>query len=58
MLECETHFLVENQSLETDIIKMISGDFPVCTVGRNPPADGGDIGSIPGLGIFHMSQSV
>ena len=32
-------------------------DFPDGTVDRNPPANAGDRGSIPGLGRFHMLWS-
>ena len=32
-------------------------DFPGGTVGKNPPANAGDTGSIPGPGRFHMVQS-
>ena len=32
-------------------------DFPGGTVVKNPPANAGDRGSIPGLGRSHMSQS-
>ena len=32
-------------------------DFPGDTVGKNPPANAGDMGSIPGLGRFHMPRS-
>ena len=31
--------------------------FPGDLVFKNPPANAGDIGSIPGLGRFHMPQS-
>ena len=31
-------------------------DFPGCTRGKNPPANAGDIGSIPGPGRLHMPQ--
>ena len=34
-----------------------SGDFPGGTVVKNPPANEGDTGSIPGLGRSHMPQS-
>ena len=33
------------------------GDFPEGTVDRNPPANEGDRGSIPGLGRSHMPRS-
>ena len=29
-------------------------DFPGGTVDKDPPADAGDTGSIPGLGRFHV----
>ena len=32
-------------------------DFPGGTVVKNPPANAGDTGSIPGLGRFHVPQS-
>ena len=32
-------------------------DFPGDTVDENPPANAGDMGSIPGLGRSHMPQS-
>ena len=32
-------------------------DFPGGTVNKNPPANAGDMGSIPGLGRFHVPQS-
>ena len=30
------------------------GDFPGGLVVKNPPANSGDIGSIPDLGTYHM----
>ena len=33
------------------------GDFPSGAVVKNPPANAGDRGSIPGLGRSHMPQS-
>ena len=32
-------------------------DFPGGPVVKNPPANAGDMGSIPGLGRFHMPWS-
>ena len=32
-------------------------DFPGGTVGKNPPANAGDTGLIPGLRRFHMPQN-
>ena len=40
-------------SLLPYIIKFIF-DFPGGTVDKNPPANAGDLGSIPGLGRSHM----
>lgn len=34
--------------------KKVKGDFPGCPVFGNLPVNGGDIGSIPGLGRLHM----
>ena len=31
-------------------------DIPGGTVDKNPPANAGDMGLIPGLGSFHMPQ--
>ena len=33
------------------------GTYPGGTVVKNPPANAGDTGSIPGLGKSHMPQS-
>ena len=32
-------------------------DFPRGTMDKNPPANAGDVGSIPGLRRFHLPQS-
>ena len=37
--------------------EIITGDFSGGTVGKNLPAKGGNMGSIPGLGRFHMTWS-
>ena len=37
--------------------KIVLGDFPSGSVVRNPPANAGDIGSIPGPEDSHMPQS-
>ena len=37
--------------------RTISRDFPGGTVVKNPPANAGDTGSIPGPGRSHMLQS-
>ena len=39
-------------------LKQITKDFPGDTMDRNPPANAGDMGSIPALGKFHMPQSM
>jgi len=36
------------------ILKMHSRGFPTGPVVKNPPANGGDTGSIPGPGKFHV----
>ena len=38
-------------------LKNERGDFPGGTVVKNLPANAGDMGSIPGLGRFHMPRS-
>ena len=44
-----THIDVQNH--------MACMDFPGGTVVKNPPANAGDVGSIPGLGRSHMPRS-
>ena len=39
------------------ILKYIRLGFPGGTVVENPPADAGDMGSIPALGSPHMPQT-
>ena len=38
-------------------LKSSAPDFPGGAVVKNPPANAGDTGSIPGLGRSHMPQS-
>ena len=38
-------------------VNIMVWDFPGGTVDKNPPANAGDTGSIPGLGRFHMLWS-
>ena len=38
------------------LIKNVFTDFLGGTAGKNLPANAGDVGSIPGLRRFHMSQ--
>ena len=40
-----------------EAVKTVGGDFPGGPVVRNPPANAGDIGSIPGPGRFHMPSN-
>ena len=40
--------------VHTAIKSVAVNDFPHGAVDRNPPANAGDTGSIPGLGRFHM----
>ena len=42
---------------ETNKQKNIGRDFPVGAVVKNPPANAGDTGSIPGPGRSHMPCS-
>ena len=37
--------------------KLVPGGFPGGSVVKNPPANAGDMGLIPGLGRSHMLQS-
>ena len=39
------------------LIKVWERDFPGGTVVKNPPANAGDTGSIPGLGRSHVPWS-
>ena len=41
-------------TLFLSLIKYIFRDFPGGAVVKNPPANAGDMGSIPGLGRSHM----
>ena len=45
------------QHVHTAIFIMDNQDFPGGTVGKNLPASAGDMGLIPGPGIFHMPRS-
>ena len=40
-----------------EYIEVDKGDFPGGLVVENPPANAGNIGSIPALGRSHMPQS-
>ena len=39
------------------LVKKCNEDFPGGTVGKNPLANAGDTGLIPGPGRFHMPRS-
>ena len=43
--------------LEVCFVKSYSQDFPGSPVVKNPPANAGDMGLIPGLGRLHMRWS-
>ena len=43
--------------LHTAIKSVAVNYFPRGAVDRNPPANVGDTGSIPGLGRFHMQRA-
>ena len=38
-------------------LALLSWDFPARTVGKNPPANAGDMGSVPDPGRCHMPWS-
>ena len=45
------------KELKETMSKELKRDFPGGTVVKNPPANAGDTGSIPGLGRSHMLRS-
>ena len=52
--------LVWDSSLGCNFVKVTPGaeaSYPGGTVDKNPPANGGDMGLIPGPGRFHMPWS-
>ena len=52
-----TFSLVVLLNLSDSSIEKLIRDFPGGTVVKNPPANAGDMDSIPGLGRTHMPQS-
>ena len=51
----------ERSTLITNLIlykKRSTSNFPGGAAAEKPPANAGDMGSIPGLGRFHMAQSI
>ena len=54
---CLVYYLLLVLSTTFILFKEILGDFPGGAVVKNPPANAGDTGSIPGPGISHMPQS-
>ena len=52
-----TAFRVYNLITEETYFKIGSRDFPGGAVVKNPPANAGDTGLIPGPGRSHMPQS-
>ena len=45
------------QRSQSSTLKGVLADFPDGSVAKNPPASGGDMDSIPGLGESHVPQS-
>ena len=52
-----TSELPGKQGKSPGVRKKLGGDFPGGAVVKNPPANAGDTGSIPGPGRSHMPQS-
>ena len=44
-------------AVNRDNLKLKAGDFPGGPVVKNPPANTGDMGSIPGSGRSHVPRS-
>ena len=49
--------LLHRASLVTQWLRVCLPGFPGGAVVENPPANAGDMGSSPGLGISHMPRS-
>ena len=49
--------IATNYRIEVRISKIDDWDFPGGAVVKNPPANGGDMGSSPGPGRSHMPRS-
>ena len=45
------------KEVKTSVQRFVHRDFPGGSVVKNPPANAGDTGSIPGPGRSHMPQS-
>ena len=56
MQETQVQSLVQEDSTCHGAPKPINKDFPSGPVVKNPPANAGDTGSIPGPGRFHVPQ--
>ena len=50
-------FIHNSPKLETTQMSISKRDFPGGAVVKSPPANAGDMGSIPGPGRSHMPQS-
>ena len=53
----ETHGKVSRECTIKSVFKKSCWGFPDGTVVKNPSANAGDTGSIPGLGRSHVPQS-
>ena len=51
--QTSTRYLGSHNPTDKGRVGGVGGDA-ASTVARNPPASAGDMGSIPGLGRFHM----
>ena len=56
-VESKGIILNPGESSKLYIFKAKTQDFPGGTVDRNPSTNAGDVGSILGLGRFHMPQA-
>ena len=54
---CGGNVYLDLEPQKKSVFKTDLGDFPGGLVVKNPPANAGDRGLIPGLGKSHMSQS-